>query len=73
LKESEISKIDLKIKKKSYTFKLLPKLIFNQQSAAPQKVPPGPWAPRSLPLLRHFRYEPGNQRTYWCYHCSVSV
>jgi len=30
------------------------KSIFNQQTAAPQKVPPG--APRAPPLLRHWSY-----------------
>jgi len=46
----KLSKIYLKIIKKSQTFKLLLKLIDNQQSAATKKVPPGALGPQAPPF-----------------------
>ena len=51
LLNTKIEKSLFKNNKKARSFKLLSKVSFYRQSAAPQKVPPA--APRAPPLLRH--------------------
>jgi len=49
LLNTKIEKSLLKNNKKARTFKLLSKVNFYRQSAAPQKVPPGPCGPQGPP------------------------